>query len=50
VKDIETAEEVTAAWNATLTASGNNVLVALTGEASHTINWKLWIHVLGASA
>jgi hypothetical protein len=33
-----------------LLASGDNVLVRLTGEASHTINWKLWIHVLGVSA
>lgn len=50
VQDLGTPQEVTAAWNATLGTSSNDVQVQLTGEAAHTINWRLWIHILGVSA
>jgi hypothetical protein len=32
--------EDTAAWDATFTVSGTNILVQVTGAASSTINWQ----------
>jgi hypothetical protein len=47
VSDVTTIES-DANWNATITVSGNNASVTVTGIAATTINWKAEVELLGA--
>ena len=38
--DTTFTRESSAPWNATITVSGNNALISVTGQAANTINWK----------
>lgn len=47
---VGTDVESDAAWDVSVTASTNDLLIQVTGAAAKNVTWRAWLHILSTSA